>query len=84
MKFIKSLFILGLIVSLTYSAQAIAGMLATQETITQLRKDLREGHVRIGKTRLHEVIDASVHRLTAMAVGNPDLSTAQTIKIINN
>ena len=33
-------------------------MLATQETITQLRKDLREGHVRIGKTRLHEVIDA--------------------------
>lgn len=36
---------------------AMEGMLATTETITQLKKDLREGHIRIGQTRLREVID---------------------------
>ena len=48
-----------------------------------IAKALDAGAV-LPQVSLHEVIDASVHRLTAMAVGNPDLSTAQTIKIINN
>lgn len=37
---------------------AMEGMLATPETISQLKKDLREGHIRIGKTRLSDVLQA--------------------------
>lgn len=50
------LFILSMVLINT-SSSAMEGVLATPETITQLKKDLREGHIRIGFTRLHEVID---------------------------
>lgn len=38
------------------TVHAMEGMLATPETISQLKKDLREGHIRIGQTRLGDVI----------------------------
>ncbi len=46
-----------LIVMLCVTAHAMSGMVSTPETVAQLKKDLREGHVRIGKTRLHEVVN---------------------------
>ncbi|MBP9853641.1 MAG: hypothetical protein KBD53_02100 [Candidatus Omnitrophica bacterium] len=52
--FIFSLISLFLI---TPSTQAIEGLLATPETILQLRKDLRDNHIRVGYTRLHEIIE---------------------------
>ncbi|MBZ0167510.1 MAG: hypothetical protein K8I00_11945 [Candidatus Omnitrophica bacterium] len=56
MKF-KQLFILGCLLGFAaLSAHAMEGMLATPETISQLKKDLREGHIRIGKTRLRDVL----------------------------
>ncbi|MGE0267646.1 MAG: hypothetical protein AB7S78_04225 [Candidatus Omnitrophota bacterium] len=52
---IFTFFILFLVLMNT-SSSAIEGMLATPETIVQLKKDLREGLIRIGATRLSEVI----------------------------
>ncbi len=47
----------GCLVGLCCSvSHAMEGMLATPETITQLKKDLREGHIRIGQTRLRDVL----------------------------
>jgi len=46
-----------LAVMICVTAHAMSGLVSTPETVDQLKKDLREGHVRIGKTRLHEVVN---------------------------
>lgn len=56
MKF-KSLVVFLCLMSMVVSVQAMSDMLATPDTIGQLKRDLRDGHVRIGKTRLHEVVN---------------------------
>ena len=48
-----------------------------------IEKALSAGAV-LPQLTLHETIDASVHRLTARAVGNPNLSMSHTLKIMNN
>lgn len=53
---ILTIFVLSFVLLMNTPAQAADGILATPETIKQLKQDLQAGHIRIGFTRLHEII----------------------------
>ncbi len=58
MKIFKILLIVGLSgLTVCTSSEALKGVLATNEDIIQLKKDLRNKYIQIGKTRLKKIRD---------------------------
>ena len=55
MRRILTIFVVGMLMSGLSISEAAKGVLATDEDVAQLKKDVKEGVIKVGKTRLSDV-----------------------------
>ena len=56
MKMKTGVLLISFLLATTFNAQALKGMRATTEEIAQLKADLSDGKIQVGKTRLKDVV----------------------------